>query len=131
MFDCCGVNGLHALLGGVVSLALGSVWYSSFMFGNCTTNQAMPQRSIGACFLMEFVNSAIGSWALFALLNLLEAFTLSENLYYAFLIALASAVPARMADYIWKGQSLNDTLICASFSVALALALTVMRSYLI
>lgn len=129
MLECCGVSLLNIAAGSVTALVLGSLWYSSFVFGNCS-QQAMPQKSIGMCFVLEFINSAIATWALFSLLNLLDPQTLQETLHYSALISLASAVPALMAKHIWKDVSLHETLVAAGFSVILGMTLGVLRSYL-
>ena len=129
MLECCGVSLVNIAAGSVTALVLGSVWYSSFMFGGCG-QQAMPQKSIGMCFALEFVNSAVATWALFTLLNLLDPLNMQDTLYYSALISFASAVPAAIAKHIWKNVSLHETLVGAGFSVALGMALGVLRSYL-
>jgi len=130
MLVCCGINLVGIVAGGVTALVLGSLWYSSFMFGGCCTQQTMPQRSIGMCFMLEFLNSAVATWALFTLLNLLDPLSMQDTLYYSALISLASAVPAAVAKHIWKNVSLQETFVAAGFSVVLGMALGVLRSYL-
>ena len=129
MLECCGVSVVNIAAGSATALALGSLWYSSFMFGGCS-QQSMPQRSVGMCFALEFLNSAVATWALFSLLNLLDPMTMQDTLYYSALISLASAVPAAVAKHIWKNVSLHETFVAAGFSVALGMALGVLRSYL-
>ena len=129
MLECCGVSVVNIAAGSATALVLGSLWYSSFMFGGCT-QQAMPQKSIGMCFVLEFINSAVATWALFTLLNLLDPMTMQDTLYYSALISFASAVPAIVAKHIWKNVSIHETLVGAGFSVVLSMALGALRSYL-
>ena len=129
MLECCGVSVVNIAAGSATALVLGSLWYSSFMFGGCT-QQAMPQQSIGMCFVLEFINSAVATWALFTLLNLLDPMTMQDTLYYSALISFASAVPAIVAKHIWKNVSIHETLVGAGFSVVLSMALGALRSYL-
>lgn len=131
MIACCNVNVLHVIMGAVVSLVLGSVWYAPFAFGGLAQSPAMPKKSIGECFVLEFLNSSMGVWALFTLLNFVEPQTLQDSLYIGLLVCFASAVPALLAGPIWKNSNLNDTLIGAAFSVTLVTSLIVLRSFLI
>lgn len=129
MLECCGVSALNIIAGSSTALALGSLWYSPLLFGRFI-QQSMPQRSVGMCFALEFLNSAVATWALFSLLNVLDPMTIKDTLYYGLLISLASGVPAAFAKHIWKNVSLKETLVGAGFSVAVSMALGVLRSYL-
>jgi hypothetical protein len=128
MLECCGVNLLHVGMGGVASLVLGSVWYSSYLFGgSCSSDQ---NGSMTNSLVLEFLNSSVAVWALFTVMALLEPANLNEGLYYGFLISLATTIPNALSDHIWKGVSLPSTLVCAGYSIAWTAIIVALRFFL-
>ncbi len=134
MLECCGVNLLHVGMGGVASLILGSLWYSSYLFGgackNCTACSAGSNCSMTNSMVLEFINSSVATWALFTVMALLEPANLNEGLYYGFLISLGTTIPSALSDHIWKGVSLTGTLVCAGYSIAWTSMIIALRFFL-
>ncbi|MBM3894676.1 DUF1761 domain-containing protein [Candidatus Dependentiae bacterium] len=130
MFECCGVNLLHVGMGGVASLVLGSLWYSSYLFGNSSNCGNNNGCSMTNSMIMEFVNSSVATWALFMVLALLQPANLNEGLYYGFLLNLATTIPGALSDHIWKGISVTNTLVNAGYAVAWTSMVIALRFFL-
>lgn len=135
------VNWIVVLAGGIVSMVVGSLWYSPILFakpwmaamGYSEAKIAeMKQKcgSMGKTYAIAFVNALVMSFVFTYVMSAVGALSLGEALGTAFLIWVGFVVTLMVGGLLWEGKPLKLLIINAGNYLVVLAILAVIWFYL-
>lgn len=131
------INYWLILIGVVVSIIIGSIWFGPLMFGKLWMKingvehkskeelKAM-QKEMGSAYLLQALLSAMQTFALFFLIEIFYPFGFSW-VYAAFFIWFGFVIPLQTGDILWgntpKGLRVKKFAVNAAYQLVLLLVL--------
>ena len=102
---------LVILIGAVIQMVLGALWYSPLLFGKTWmkwmgyTDKSMEKAKAGGMakyYLAAFVGAVLTSFVLVRIIILIGAVSLSGGMVTALLLWLGFAVPLLLSSVLWE-----------------------------
>ena len=117
------INYWAVLISAVISMIIGWLWYSPFIFGNLwmklsgitekSHDKMKKDGKIGKLFLWSFIFTLISMYVLAYFVKYVSAVSFVDGMQLGFLAWLGFMVPLVLNDSLWGGKSLKLFLINA------------------
>lgn len=125
------VNLLAVLVGAVISLVVGTLWYSPMLFGNQWMKsmgwskkdvEKMKKDPKGKAKMMKsyfgmFIGSLVMSFVLAMFVDYAGATTLATGAFVGVIAAIGFVVTSKLSDYLFEGRSQEGLLIGSGYYV--------------
>jgi hypothetical protein len=118
------VNYWTVLIGGVVSMVLGALWYSPVLFGNQWMKlmgfsekdlEKAKKKGMGKTYFANFVAALVTAWVLAWFIGIAGASTLGEGVIVGFWVWLGFNAAVLLGGVLWEGRPFNLYLINVSY----------------
>ena len=117
------VNILAVIIAAIVSMILGSLWYSPALFGNLwmkrakITDEQIQEADMQKSFTVAFINNVVMVYFLAVFLQMFPPNNEIELLSIVLVISMATFIPAEVSNVIWEGRSPDLMAINAGYNV--------------
>ena len=113
---------LAVLVGAIISMAVGFVWYSKPVFGTIWMrlsgiSQDQVEGGAGIGYLWTFIGSLVATLVLSLLILTMGSTTFVEGLMAGVLVGVGFAATATLANSVFEGKNLGAWLINAGYQV--------------
>ncbi len=114
------LNYIAVLISGIISMVLGSLWYSPIMFGNSWMKEARvsskeiekaKKAGMGKLYFATFIGALITAFVLGIFVKLSTTNDFLGGMQTGFWIWLGIAAPILLGSVLWEGKSINYYLI--------------------
>jgi hypothetical protein len=136
--DLSNVNLVAVVVGAVLNMALGFLWYSPYLFakpwmaamGLTAEKMKGMQKQMGPLYGLSFVGTLLTAFVLGAVLHSTGNVELSDALPVAFWLWLGFITPVQMTEVIFGGKNWTVYLINTGYQLAAMLIMAAVYSFL-
>ena len=128
------VNYLAVLVAAIVSIVIGSLWYSPILFGNIWiklskfTKKDMNKarkKGMGKQYLGQLIGSLILACVLAHFVAYVSASTLSDAAQLGFWLWLGFIVPVQLGTVLWEGKPVKLYILNIAYHLVTLIAMAI------
>ncbi len=120
------INYLAVLVSAIVSIIIGSLWYSPLLFGNAWMKaggismkemEKAKKKGMGRLYFAAFIGSLVMAFVLGIFIKLVGIGSFLEGMQIGFWLWLGFIVPVLLGSVLWEGRSVKYYLINVSYQL--------------
>ena len=118
------VNYIAVLISGVISIILGSLWYSPVLFGNAWMKEMgisvkdiekTKKKGMGKYYFAAFIGALVTAFILGIFIKWIGASSFFDGIQTGFWAWLGFIVPVSLGSVLWENKSIKYYLINVSY----------------
>lgn len=126
------INYLAILIAAVLSYAIGVLWYSNILFGKTWMKLANIKKTKGSMapkIVMGFIADIIKAFVLSIVFWYSAIASITEGMYFAFIIWLGFFGTVTLGSFLWEGKSFKLWIINNGYNLLSLLVMAIVIAF--